>query len=678
MVQFDLKEVFENVIRKSSGFTKSNASIKTKVEKNVTEISKEDAIDTETIIDKESTLESESVKAEGDVIKNLRSDEKNVESENALKDENKSGSSLIRRRFLKPTIVASQIRRKIKFEPNLKGNSNQEVAKQTEKEETLNETILPIKITTNNADTSNINNTSNTSNKSNMNSSFNINSNTGINRSNTNDSSDSNRPNITHSSNLNKIWNINNSRTDDETSSVLNTAHPKPILKKFIEDVKSGSDTEYPAMPASPTKVLQRRIKAVPRLSHQRRISFSVHGSASESEDDSRRSSFSRVRTESVCSVASEAQQPVVEQSTTVKSVPVKRNKRSDHYRKLAEARREFDRKFATMAKPDRQKLTMMDLIFYNPTTNLMSEKKRKRTDTTSSVQSDAKSERIESEIVDNPPENEENAIPAPQIKIGANGEIIIDEQSLVIENESTKVNRTALQESQVVDGDFDVSVGYLKKPRKRKEWSHSETIRFYKALNTIGTDFMMMCELFPGRNRHDLKMKFKKEEKINRALVDKALTQPQQFGMELLLRDLEEEQREKRMDQARKNVIAKIREECKRKKTRIVRKNNICVTVEGPEADSREKQQKETCNAEKQSDIEKQKCIKRQNNTGREDDLEKQNGLEVDKPLEREVQQEKSKNDKSKQAKGKSNYDYVRRGILSVLDEEERNNSVR
>lgn len=45
--------------------------------------------------------------------------------------------------------------------------------------------------------------------------------------------------------------------------------------------------------------------------------------------------------------------------------------KRTEQSRKLAEARREFLQKFGT-AKPDRQKLTMMDLIFYNPSGNPM------------------------------------------------------------------------------------------------------------------------------------------------------------------------------------------------------------------------------------------------------------------------------------------------------------------
>lgn len=64
-------------------------------------------------------------------------------------------------------------------------------------------------------------------------------------------------------------------------------------------NLQGGSDTECSIGPLSPTKVINRsRIKAVPRLGH-RRTSMTVHGSASESEDDSKRN-YKRIRTESV------------------------------------------------------------------------------------------------------------------------------------------------------------------------------------------------------------------------------------------------------------------------------------------------------------------------------------------------------------------------------------------
>ena len=39
-----------------------------------------------------------------------------------------------------------------------------------------------------------------------------------------------------------------------------------------------------------------------------------------------------------------------------------------------------------------------------------------------------------------------------------------------------------------------------------------------------LGTDFSLMESIFPRRTRFELKRKFKLEEKINRALIDKTI----------------------------------------------------------------------------------------------------------------------------------------------------------
>lgn len=50
------------------------------------------------------------------------------------------------------------------------------------------------------------------------------------------------------------------------------------------------------------------------------------------------------------------------------------------------------------------------------------------------------------------------------------------------------------------------------------------ETARFYKALEMVGTDFTMIQKFFPHRSRNEIKRKFKREEKLNQALIDKIL----------------------------------------------------------------------------------------------------------------------------------------------------------
>lgn len=330
-----------------------------------------------------------------------------------------------------------------------------------------------------------------------------------------------------------------------------------------------NSDSENIIEPQSPTKLINRsRIKAVPRLT-QRRISSTIHGSASESEDDTNKKTYKRIKTESACSTISNSNENSVRlepelppKTRDFNTVIQRKCRRTEQSNKMAEARRNFVNKFRNK-EPDKHKLTMLDLIFYNPTTKPMSQKPE-RVNTSKSIEENTTAE-CDAESVES---DEENNVPAPQIKIGANGEIVVDEQSLVIENKQTKKDRENLQNSEVIDGDFDTGYGVYKRAKRSKDWSKEDTLFFYKALNTLGTDFSLMVQLFPGRSRRELKMKFKKEEKINHVLVDKALTRPLQFNIKELkeevkmrqkmkeLERIEKEERIKQLQAQKKNTI--------------------------------------------------------------------------------------------------------------------------
>lgn len=141
---------------------------------------------------------------------------------------------------------------------------------------------------------------------------------------------------------------------------------------------------------------------------------------------------------------------------------------------------------------------------------------------------------------------------PVPQVKVGPNGEIILDEQSLVIEQTGAKRAREQIENSQIIIDDLDTGYGVYKKPKRCKDWTFAETLRFYRTLNTVGTDFSLMLGLFPGRTRRELKMKFKKEEKNNRMLVDKVLMNPLNFN----LTELEEQLKNEKADEIFKKKI--------------------------------------------------------------------------------------------------------------------------
>ncbi|KAF3336265.1 Transcription factor TFIIIB component B'' [Carex littledalei] len=55
--------------------------------------------------------------------------------------------------------------------------------------------------------------------------------------------------------------------------------------------------------------------------------------------------------------------------------------------------------------------------------------------------------------------------------------------------------------------------------------WTQSETELFYKGIRQFGTDFAMIQQLFPNRTRHQIKLKFKSEDKKHPTHVRDAIT---------------------------------------------------------------------------------------------------------------------------------------------------------
>lgn len=67
----------------------------------------------------------------------------------------------------------------------------------------------------------------------------------------------------------------------------------------------------------------------------------------------------------------------------------------------------------------------------------------------------------------------------------------------------------------------------FRRKERCKNSWTPAETTAFYSALELVGTDFSLMEAAFfkdTGRDRKQLKSKFKREEKFNRDYVDQLL----------------------------------------------------------------------------------------------------------------------------------------------------------
>ncbi|XP_076163671.1 transcription factor TFIIIB component B'' homolog Bdp1 [Ptiloglossa arizonensis] len=319
----------------------------------------------------------------------------------------------------------------------------------------------------------------------------------------------------------------------------------KERLAESKKETMQSSENSNTLQIVSPIKSAQCRlsyIRPTPKLDSGGRVRRnSIQGSgasASESEDDSRRvtcTATNHIRNDLVHSAESAKDTVANNTKNNLIKSKVGQKRRilvSESARKLAEARREFHLKHENKT-PDRSKLTMYDLIYYNPVTNPM--KRSKESGMVARKISECQSEEFqEEENVDDP----SCAMPVPQVKVGPDGQLIIDEQSLVIEQTNAKKGREVLAKDAIIDDDNNGS-GFYKKRQKSKEWPKWETLKFYKALNTVGTDFLLMQSLFPNRTRQEIKLKFKKEEKVNRNLVEKALAYHQEFDTEILEKSL-------------------------------------------------------------------------------------------------------------------------------------------
>lgn len=118
----------------------------------------------------------------------------------------------------------------------------------------------------------------------------------------------------------------------------------------------------------------------------------------------------------------------------------------------------------------------------------------------------------------------------APQVTV-VDGKIMVDESSLLIARQETDYqNYTVIEET----GRHVTSSSFMKaQPRDR--WRDSETERFYILLSMLGTDFGVISKFLPGKNRQQVKNKFKKEEKSNPHRIAEALRHRRPLDMEIL-----------------------------------------------------------------------------------------------------------------------------------------------
>uniref|UniRef100_A0A3Q3B302 Zgc:162472 n=1 Tax=Kryptolebias marmoratus TaxID=37003 RepID=A0A3Q3B302_KRYMA len=158
----------------------------------------------------------------------------------------------------------------------------------------------------------------------------------------------------------------------------------------------------------------------------------------------------------------------------------------------------------------DPTKMTMRDLIHYLPLSNPM----------TTSVGEEEEEGDAAAE------EEQDEALMVPQVKVAEDGSLIIDEESLTVEVQRAKGPNPAQDREPIFERGSTTTYSSFRKANYTKPWSIEETDMFFLAVSMVGTDFSMICQLFPHRARLEIKNKFKKEERENSWRIDKAFSE--------------------------------------------------------------------------------------------------------------------------------------------------------
>ncbi|XP_041825700.1 transcription factor TFIIIB component B'' homolog [Melanotaenia boesemani] len=237
----------------------------------------------------------------------------------------------------------------------------------------------------------------------------------------------------------------------------------------------------------------------------------------------------------------------------------------------------------------DPTKMTVGGLIHYLPTSNSMMSSSEDSEDETvvppspgreespERVQepevlptkvSSGEEEMHEEEVAEE--EADEEALMVPQVKVAEDGSLIIDEESLTVEVQRAKGPNPAQDRDPIFERGSTTTYSSFRKGTYTKPWSTEETDMFYLAVSMVGTDFSMICQLFPLRSRSEIKNKFKREERQNSWRIDKAFGERRKLDKEYFSKLLEKvlEAQKDRKSLSRKNSTKSSKTKAKGKKS--------------------------------------------------------------------------------------------------------------
>lgn len=192
--------------------------------------------------------------------------------------------------------------------------------------------------------------------------------------------------------------------------------------------------------------------------------------------------------------------------------------------------------KLLSLRSSANKNVKLKDLLFFNPP--MTKDQKRHKKSVVQAKKEEKKRVRDEEASKSNSESNKESEPSqdssedhslVPKVKLGPEGQLVLDESSMII----NRKNAIKEQEAIVEDNEDVISRTNYDSFRRRPtstsqtKWSLDDTQKFYHALAILGTDFSMMESLlFTGlRSRTELHKKFKREERFNKAKVDIALS---------------------------------------------------------------------------------------------------------------------------------------------------------
>ncbi|XP_069606780.1 transcription factor TFIIIB component B'' homolog isoform X2 [Ranitomeya imitator] len=223
------------------------------------------------------------------------------------------------------------------------------------------------------------------------------------------------------------------------------------------------------------------------------------------------------------------------------------------------------------IAELEKSNMRMRDFVHFIPMTNPMSSslEESRNSEKPSPVEPPITGLTVknnaEEEDLDDDDEEDDSQLLAPRVKVAEDGSIILDEESLTVEVIRAK--------APIVEGNDPIfergsttTYTSFRRSNYSKPWSNQETDLFFLAISMVGTDFTMISQLFPHRQRTEIKNKFKKEEKVNGWRIDKAFRETKDFDFEFFAQLLEKALEEGKKKKARSNQPRKTNTKPRRK----------------------------------------------------------------------------------------------------------------